>query len=337
MLPTALPMVLSTALAALCVLVIGGLLYWVLATRAKLQLERKKLANANTELEERSGMVLELEREVARLKRIPKAQIMPMLQLTHELRSPLAAIENAIDMLLQGYAVDGTDLRDEMLTLARDRVAMMLARVNDFLRLGAVRHAEIERNVQPVQLLDLLRRLAPEMHVRARWRAVNLHLNMPDSLPLVTATYEDMEHLLSNLVNNAIKYTNPGGDVTISLKEETCGVVGVVEDTGIGISPEDIPKVFDEFYRAQSAKDMDTHGTGLGLSIAKRVVELYGGQLDVESELGRGSRFSFVFPVAEGVGKDDLASSRPAAHETDKEEAAGGEGSSRSYDEVPGR
>jgi signal transduction histidine kinase len=76
----------------------------------------------------------------------------------------------------------------------------------------------------------------------------------------VTATDEDMEHLLSNLINNAIKYTNPGGRVTISLKEEDGKVVGAVEDTGIGIAPDELPRVFDEFYRAESAKDM--HGPG---------------------------------------------------------------------------
>jgi len=182
-----------------------------------------------------------------------------------------------------------------MLSLARDRAATMLARVNDFLRLGAVRHAELERKAHPVQLLEVLRRSAPEKRVRARWRAVDLHLDVPDSLPLVMGTSEEMEHLLSNLINNAIKYTDPGGKVTVSLREENHSVVGVVEDTGIGISPEDLPWILDEFYRAESAKDM-AGGTGLGLSIVKRVVDLYGGQIDVESELGKGSKFTFTFP-----------------------------------------
>jgi signal transduction histidine kinase len=287
------------ALIALSVILMGGVLvsgYYALSHRRALRLKEDELMATRNKLQEQSLALMEAEREVARLRRIPKAGILPMLQLAHELRSPLASIQNSMDMLLQGYAVQGTELHDEMVDLARDRAAGMLAWVNDFLRLGAVRHAEIERTVQPVQLLEVVRQLAFEMRVRARWRAVALHLDVPDSLPLVRATYEDMEHLLSNLIWNAIKYTNPGGRVTISLKEEERGVVGVVEDTGIGIPAQDLAKIFDEFYRAENAKEMDAHGTGLGLSIAKRVVELYGGQLHVESELGKGSRFTFVFP-----------------------------------------
>ena len=202
-------------------------------------------------------------------------------------------------MLLQGYAATDPGLHDEMLTLARQRAEAMLDRVNDFMRLGAVRHAEIERKVQPVQLLEVVRRLAPEMRVKARWRAVDFRLDLPDRLPMINATYEDMEHLVSNLANNAIKYTNPGGKVTITLREEEGHIIGAVEDTGIGIAPEDMPRIFDEFYRAKSARDMDTTGTGLGLSIAKRVVDLHRGKLYVQSELGKGSMFTFVFPRAE--------------------------------------
>ena len=280
----------------LLLLLAGGLLVLFLSTRANLRQQKQELTAAHNELQERSATLAEAEREVERLKRIPKSELLPMLKLAHEQRSPLAAIQNALDTLLQGYAETDPQLRDEMLNLARDRAATMLERVNDFLRLGAVRHAEIERNVRPVQLLDVVDRLVPEKRAQAKWRAVDLHVDVPDSLPPVTATSEDMEHLLTNLINNAIKYTNPGGKVTVSLSETDGGVVGSVEDTGIGISPEDLPRIFDEFYRAESAKELHANGTGLGLSIVKRVVDLYGGQLDVESEPGKGSKFTFFFP-----------------------------------------
>jgi signal transduction histidine kinase len=295
------PSLLPTFLVVAGLLLVGGLLYWALSTRCMLRRREKELAATLEELQERSIAEEALEREVNRLKRIPRAELLPMLQLTHELRSPLAAIQNSLDMVLQGYAANDPELQDEMLNLARDRAVGMMARVNDFMRLGAVQHAEIERKVQPVQLLDVVWRLAPEMRVKAKWRAVNFHVDVPESLPSVAGTYEDMEHLVSNLINNAIKYTEPGGTVTVSLREEDDSVIGVVEDTGIGIAPEDLPRIFDDFYRSQHAKGMDAHGTGLGLSIAKRVVDLYGGQLDVDSQLGGGSTFSFVFPRAEMI------------------------------------
>lgn len=233
---------------------------------------------------------------MSRLKRVPKAELLPMMQLAHELRSPLAAVQHSLEMVLQGYTKSSTELHDEMLSMAQGRTVTMLERVNDFLRLGAVKYAEIERRRQHVQLIDIVDRLAPEMRVRARWVAVDLHLDMPDSLPRILAANEDIEHLMSNLISNAIKYTEPGGHVTVSLKAENDLVVGAVEDTGIGIAPEEVSRIFDEFYRAEGAKDK-AQGTGLGLSIVKRVLDLYGGRIEVESEPGKGSKFTFSFPV----------------------------------------
>ena len=224
-----------------------------------------------------------------------------MLQLAHELRSPLSAAQSALDMLLQGYATTSLELQNEMLILARDRVETMLTRINDFLRLGAVRREEGDSALQRVRLTQILSRLAPEMRVRARWKAVEIEFDVPESVPPVRGTVDDMEYLLSNLISNAVKYTNPGGVISVSLQERAEGVIGAVSDTGIGIPPEDLPHIFDEFYRAQQAKDMDSHGSGLGLSIVKRVVERYGGQLTVESELGEGSTFAFVFPKLEAT------------------------------------
>jgi two-component system phosphate regulon sensor histidine kinase PhoR len=288
------PLFLS-GLVVVALLSLGGLLANVLSTRAKLRLKEEELAATREQLQEQSAARERLESEIEHLEGLPKAGSLPMLQLAHEQRSPLAAIQNALDMVLGGYAVDDPGLQSEMLTLARDRAAATLARVNDFLRLGSIQHAGPERKAHSVQLLDVLRRLAPEKRIEARWRAVNLHIDVPDSLPLVPGTYEDMESLLSNLISNAIKYTRPGGTVTVTLERRDGGVLGSVKDTGIGISPEDLPRIFDQFYRAGRAKGM-APGTGLGLSIVKKVVDRYGGQIDVDSEVGKGSEFTFTFP-----------------------------------------
>jgi two-component system phosphate regulon sensor histidine kinase PhoR len=261
-----------------------------------LQETRQELAEAQAERANRAQVLLEMEREVARLKRVPKAELLPMMQLAHELRSPLATVQSSLEMVLQGYADSDSGLHDEMLVIAQNRAIAMLERVNDFLRLGAVRYAEIERKPHPVELTEILRRLAPQMNVRAKWVAVNLHVHIPDVLPKIVATSEDIEHMLSNLVNNAIKYTDPGGHVTVSLREQEGNVIGVVEDTGIGIPADEVPLIFHEFYRGSNARDR-TQGTGLGLSIVRRVVDLYGGRIQVASDLGKGSIFTFSFPI----------------------------------------
>jgi signal transduction histidine kinase len=268
---------------------------------SRLRERDRELSAARKELRSLRLALAEARGEVARLKETSGADLLPTLKLAHELRSPLASIQSSLDVLLQGYAEGNPELRDEMVNLARDRAAMMLGRVNDFLRLGSIRRTETERRTQAVQLLDVLKHLTPEMEVRARWRAVELVFDLPPTLSAVSATREDMEHLLSNLINNAVKYTLPGGTVTVKFREEARGIVGAVIDTGIGISKEDLPRIFDEFYRADNARDLDGTGTGLGLVIAKRVVELYGGQLTVASELGKGSIFTFVLPNHTGV------------------------------------
>ena len=275
--------------------VIGRLWRTVRSLRTHLRKQEDQLGVRAEEVQKRATAQLETERETANGKRKPNPDLLPMLQLTHELRSPLAAVEQSLEMILQGYTDNDPDLRNELLTLSQERAKMMLGRVNDFLR-PRTKFAEVRRKSRPVQLLDVLEQLAPEMRVRARWVAVDLHLDLPDALPLVKTTTEDMEHLLSNLVDNAIKYTHPGGSVTVSLGEQKGRVIGVVADTGIGIAPEELPRIFDEFYRAESAKGK-APGTGLGLSIVKRVVDQYGGDIHVESEEGKGSRFIFAFPA----------------------------------------
>ena len=200
--PSTLVLALVLALAGLGA--VGGLVYLVLSDRARLRAREDELADTQAALQAQSQELGRLKQEMGRLKQIPKTELLSMLQLAHELRSPLASIQSALDMLLQGYAQSDRNLHDEMLSLARERAVSMLNQVNDFLRIGAVHHSEIERRVGPVQLLDVLRRLVPEKRVRARWRAVHFEVDVPDSLPTVYGTFEAMEHLLSNLINNAI-------------------------------------------------------------------------------------------------------------------------------------
>lgn len=233
---------------------------------------------------------------------LTRLESLAVLQLAHELRSPLAAIVSSLDMLLQGYAGSDAELQTEMLSLARDRAASVLTLVNRSLRRGVFGCEALERQSQPVQMLEVLQALLPEKRVRARSKSIDLRLDAPEFVPLVNAGLEDVEFLLSNLIDNAIKYTCAGGRVTVSVGEGDLGAVCVVEDTGIGIASEDVPRVFEGFYRTPSAEEVDPYGSGLGLTIAKRVVQLYSGQLEGESEPGKGSRFSLTLPAVEGIG-----------------------------------
>jgi len=306
-LPLAVLVALALGLVLVALLLLSG--YVALSRGIRLRAQEKELAATKEMLQQRSTALAEAETEVEKLKGLLQRRSAPMLKVVHELRAPIASIQNSLDVIVQGYATGTAPLRDEMLCLARDRAAAMLALINDLLYLGAIQQAEVEKVVEPVQLVDVLWRVVPEMRIKATLRGVDLVLDVPHSLPLIGATDEHMEQLLSNLIDNAIKYTDPEGRVTISLREEDRCVVGEVEDTGIGIAPQDMSRIFEEFYRTENAKEVEPYGTGLGLAIVNRVVELYGGQLRVESELDKGTKFTFVFPKAEGAEDAEAAMS----------------------------
>jgi signal transduction histidine kinase len=204
--------------------------------------------------------------------------------------------------MLQGYAGGAPPQQVEMLFLLRDRAGAMLGMLNDCLSLGAIRNAGANSQAVPVQLLDALSSAAPAGRIRATLKGIELSLDMPADLPPVAAVEEHIVQLLCNLMDNAIKYTDRGGRVTVSLREDAGYVVGSVEDTGIGISPEEMSRVFEEFFRAENAKRVEPYGSGLGLPLVKRVVTQCGGCLEVQSELGVGTKCTFTLPASAAAG-----------------------------------
>ena len=216
--------------------------------------------------------------------------------MAHDLRAPVASIQSILDVLLQGYASADRSMHDQLLRLARDRAAALLSMVNDLLSLGSMQQEQGNSEVGPVQVVDVLWQVLPELRIKATLRGVELILDAADAPPTIRATEHSISQLLCNLIDNAIKYSDPGDSVRICLTEGQGFVTGTVEDEGIGIAPEDMDLIFEDFYRATNAKNVEPYGPGLGLPIVKRVVDTYEGQLQVDSELDRGSKFSFSFP-----------------------------------------
>ncbi len=255
--------------------------------------EKQQLA---LRLEERTSALGKAELALESLRRMVSEGPAATLRVAHELRSPAASIYQTVDVLLQGYAGGSYEDQVTMLSLVRDRARAMHAMVNDLLQLGAIRQTERNKKIAPVQLADVLWEVVPAMRIKATLKGVDFQLDLPSSLSPVGARVEHVEQLVSNLVDNAIKYTGPGGEVTVTVKQDARAVIVTVQDTGIGIAPEDVDRVFEEFYRAPNAKDMEPYGTGLGLAVARRIVELYGGRLELTSGLGKGTTFVFSLP-----------------------------------------
>jgi signal transduction histidine kinase len=152
--------------------------------------------------------------------------------------------------------------------------------------------------------------VAEVIQAEAEARGIMLTLDLPETPLPFPAIEEDMLRLLGNLLENAVKYTPSGGTVSLALKASESQITIVVSDTGIGISPEAMPHIFDEFYRAANVKELGTEGTGLGLSLVKRIVDLYQGQVHVESELGRGTTFTVTLLRETGMAVEGPVSSQ---------------------------
>jgi signal transduction histidine kinase len=282
---------------------------WILSLRRKALRQAAELATIKGKLAERSVALVQTEQRAQKLQKAVSKQSAAILQAAHELRSPAASIYNTLDVLLQGYSGGAPSKQVEMLCLVRDRAGAMLGMLNDCLSLGAIQSTKAEKQVLPLQVEDVLSRVASGMRIKATLKGIDLTLEVPDALPPVGAVEEHIAQLLSNLLDNAIKYTDRGGKVTAILREDCGYVVGTVEDTGIGIPPQDMSRIFEEFFRAENAKRAEPYGSGLGLPLVKRVVELYGGQLQVESELGVGTKFTFILPAFKATGQAEAGAS----------------------------
>jgi signal transduction histidine kinase len=154
----------------------------------------------------------------------------------------------------------------------------------------------------PIRLDEVLNEVVEEFQNQAAQKKLHIITLIANDLPEINGSVKLFKSLWENLISNAIKYTLPGGEVTISLRLEAGQIEGEVCDTGIGIPQEEQAQLFNEFFRAKNAKKLNLHGTGLGLVIVKRIVEGIGGTIQVKSQEGYGSKFSFRLPVGNPLG-----------------------------------
>lgn len=231
---------------------------------------------------------------LARIEELFRSQQRFVADVSHELRSPLTAVRGNLDLLRRG-AVDDPQEREHALEAIDSETARMSRLVSDLLLL-ARQDSGVPIARQPIELDTLMLEVYRQAQLTARGIAVALGA---EDQALIVGDRDRLKQVLLNLVDNAIKYTVPGGKVTLSLMKEDGWVKLAVQDTGIGIAAENIPNLFDRFYRVDKARARDAGGTGLGLAIAKAVVEAHNGRITVESQLGKGSTFTVWLPLAE--------------------------------------
>ncbi len=244
------------------------------------------------------GRIIAL-RDVTRERELDKMKTEFISVVSHELRTPLTSIKGYGDLLLSGAAGPTTELQSEFLGIIQDGTTRLTNLINDILDISRIESGRIELRHDPIDYQQIVRDTLRMMKAAADEKQIRLEEVLPDALPLVCGDADKVTQVLTNLVGNAIKYTPREGWVRVSL--EVAGGDGVttcVADSGIGIGPEDQKRLFQKFFRADNSSTREAGGTGLGLVIAKTIVELLGGAIWLESEVGRGSRFFFTLPVS---------------------------------------
>lgn len=257
-------------------------------------LERRRLSLESKRLQKIEEEARELARAKEELERLDRFKTMFMLTVAHELRAPLNALQSFLLAILKGYIPP--EEQREVLERAAQRTQELIDLVDDLLKLAAAKSGKGLEKREPISLADVLEKIYPLFKAEADSKGINCTLEIRQR-PIVQADPDQMAQVWSNLISNAVKYTMPGGKVHVILEEQDRWAIGTVEDTGIGIAKEDLERIFEEFYRTPQAKKLVPRGTGLGLPLVKQIVEAHGGNITVESELGRGSRFTFRIPV----------------------------------------
>jgi len=260
------------------------------AIASQLRRREQQLLEAGIAAARRAEEMAELN---AKLRELDDFRNRFTMMVTHELRAPVAAIQSYIKLILEGFVPP--EREREILERAERRAWEQLSLIGDLLELSKVKEKALEK-VPPLALADVLRSVVDLMRAPAQQKDLLFSVEIAPNLPRVSLPAEQAKQVWTNLISNAIKYTPPGGTVVVSLTQNPNYVMGTVRDTGIGIAPKDMEHIFEEFFRTNEAKAMEPHGTGLGLSLIKRIVETYGGHVWVESEVGKGSNFTFVLP-----------------------------------------
>lgn len=239
-------------------------------------------------------MALAVFHDLSDARRVEQVRRDFVANVSHELRTPLASIKSVIDTL-EGGALDDPAVARDFLTRADAEVDRLVQMVEELLELSRIESGELPLAQERVQMAAVVAEAVERLRPQAEKQGLSVTLDVAADLPPITGDAERLERAIVNLLHNAVKFTPAGGSVHVWAGPADGGVTVKVSDTGVGIAPEDLPRVFERFYKSDRARG--SGGTGLGLAVVKHIVGAHGGTVSVESEPGRGSTFSFSIPA----------------------------------------
>lgn len=235
-------------------------------------------------------------RDVTHFRKVEKMRRDFVANVSHELRTPLSIFRGYLETLIDDpHQPPGELLR--ILEVMERHSNRLNALVEDVLSLARLESPGVEMTLSEVDLPELLHSIMRDWEKRLAAKQLKSHLNFPGNLPRLRADETRLQELIYNLLDNAVKYSKAGG--TVFLRAEPAGdsIRISVADQGIGIPESDLPRIFERFYRADKSRSSEHSGTGLGLSIVKHIAQLHGGNVEAQSELGKGTTISVLLPV----------------------------------------
>ena len=241
------------------------------------------------------GSTLLLFQDLTRQRQIENMRRDFISNVSHELRTPLAALKALTETLQSGAMEDPPAARGflERMETEVDSLSLM---VTELLELSRIESGRVPLNLAPTRPIDIIQPAVERLRLQAERAGLSLGLDCSETLPAVVADGSRVQQVVVNLLHNAIKFTPEGGQVTVRAERDDGSIRFAIIDTGIGIDPEDLPRIFERFYKVDRSRA--SSGTGLGLAIARHLVEAHNGHIWAESEPGKGSTFYFTIPMA---------------------------------------
>jgi signal transduction histidine kinase len=245
-------------------------------------------------------------RDVTRERQAEQSKSQFVATVSHELRTPMTSIKGYIELIAAG-AVGAVSLQQRrFLEVVHNNTERMIGLVNNLITVSEMERGLVEIEPRPVDMKGVIEEAVQAVHSKAEERRLAVNLNLPADLCPVRGDPQRLRQIVDNLLDNALRYTPASGRIDVWAAEARLAddggspqhyVIVNVRDSGVGIAPEDQPRVFEKFYRAENSLSVEAGGTGMGLAIVKTLVEAHGGRIWLDSQPGEGSTFSFIVPT----------------------------------------
>ena len=243
-----------------------------------------------------TGVVV-LFHDITQLKQLDEVRKDFVANVSHELRTPLSILRGYIETLMDNPATSREEL-DRILEVMERHSQRLGLLVDDLLSLAQLESGTTDLQLSEVSLDELFDNIVRDWDKKFAEKRLKVMVDLPAHLPQVRADETRLQEILYNLLDNAVKYSREGGDLRLAAQQRNGEIALSVSDSGIGIGKNDLPRIFERFYRVDKARSRELGGTGLGLSIVKHIAQLHGGRVEAESEPGQGTTIRILLPLA---------------------------------------